>query len=320
MRQTVVAVYDTYADAHSAQRALAGAGVTQAETAIYSTSADAPVERGPRVYAPGGGATHRSQPVLSQLERLFARLFKTGEYPPETEDYRECIRRGGTILSADVAETQVDMALDLMRRAGAADIEERASAWRKAGAASAATGADMHGTPAAAAEPVKVGGMQQVATHTEAHAPAQGMASPQRASGVPDAGIARTARDVDAGLKSRAAHSPDPRSRASQAEHATAARHAGDPLPGTSLDDDPYDDELRKDYEAYFAKTGASYDEYRRAYKHGTTLGQDERYRGSDWERVEPGARRDWESRYPESGWERFKAAVRYGWERVTRG
>jgi hypothetical protein len=66
--------------------------------------------------------------------------------------------------------------------------------------------------------------------------------------------------------------------------------------------------------------TGASYDEYRRAYSHGATLGRDERYRGADWQGVEPSARANWESRYPESGWERFKTAVRHGWERVTRG
>src|SRR4051794_25860620 len=46
MRQTVLGVFDSYADARSAQRTLGEAGVAQADIAIYSMSTDAPVERG----------------------------------------------------------------------------------------------------------------------------------------------------------------------------------------------------------------------------------------------------------------------------------
>ncbi|MFP3569448.1 hypothetical protein [Paraburkholderia sp. SIMBA_030] len=130
MRQTVLGVFDKYADARSAQRTLGEAGIAQADIAIYSMSNDTPVEKGPRVYAPGSGDVRHHNPVFDQLEQLFARLFRSGQYPPETEDYREVIRRGGTIVSADVSEMQVDLARDLMRRAGAADIEERAKVWR----------------------------------------------------------------------------------------------------------------------------------------------------------------------------------------------
>jgi hypothetical protein len=78
------------------------------------------------------------------------------------------------------------------------------------------------------------------------------------------------------------------------------------------------DDDFRRDYDARYANSGTSYDEYERAYEHGASLGRDERYRGHDWQQLEPGAREHWESRYPGSAWERFKAAVRHGWERVT--
>jgi hypothetical protein len=130
MRQTVLGVFDKYADARSAQRTMGEAGVAQADIAIYSMSNDTPVEKGPRVYAPGSGDVRHHNAVFDQLEQLFARLFKSGRYPPETEDYREVIRRGGTIVSADVSEMQVDLVRDLMRRAGAADIEECAKVWR----------------------------------------------------------------------------------------------------------------------------------------------------------------------------------------------
>ncbi|NLP63097.1 hypothetical protein [Paraburkholderia sacchari] len=130
MKPTVLGVYESYANARSAQRALGEAGVAQADIAIYSISVDAPREKGPRVYLQGAVDTHHHhRRVFEQLEQLFARIFTKGEYPPDPEDYREFIRRGGTIVSADVSETQVDIALEAMRRTGAADIEERANVW-----------------------------------------------------------------------------------------------------------------------------------------------------------------------------------------------
>ena len=131
MRQTVVGVYDGYADACAAQRALTEAGLSQADISIYATSLSTSPTGGPRVYAPGGMDVHRERPVFDQLEQLFSRLFKRGEYPPETEDYREIIRRGGAIVSVDVSDVQTDLACDVMRRTGAGDIEERAKAWRQ---------------------------------------------------------------------------------------------------------------------------------------------------------------------------------------------
>jgi hypothetical protein len=150
MRKITLGVYDSYADACSAQRALGEAGVAQADIAIYSMSADAPIDKGPRVYAPGGGDVRHHKPVFDQLEQLFARRFKRGEYPPETEDYREFIRCGGTVVSADVAEMQIDLAREATRRAGAADIGERSSAWRNGSAETSMSEHAPHpGSPAA---------------------------------------------------------------------------------------------------------------------------------------------------------------------------
>ncbi|BCG05412.1 hypothetical protein PPGU19_099800 (plasmid) [Paraburkholderia sp. PGU19] len=395
MRQTVIGVYDSYVDACSAQRALCEAGVAQADISLYSASVSAPVEKGPRVYTPGSGGLRHQTPVFDQLEQLFARLFESGEYPPEAEDYREFIRRGGTIVSADVSEMQVDLARNVMRRMGAADIEERMNAWRNgsgkadiamhslhrgsataadpaaqlrsttsetSGAAGAeatpmlreggstaersmafataaseapaslrdtssarvvppATG-DVPGTwkdePGDTAYPATVSGMQQVTTRSpEPETLSSTQQTQRQVSAVPDVGLARTSSDVPAQLKGGVTHLSDNTTNAVHAERSSMTGLVGDPIMGTPLED-PYDDEFRKDFDAHYADTGSSYDEYRRAYTHGATLGQDERYREQDWQRVESSAREDWESRYPESGWERFKAAVRHGWERVT--
>jgi len=397
MRQTVIGVYDSYTDACSAQRALCEAGVAQADISLYSTSVSAPVEKGPRVYAPGSAGLRHHTPVFDQLEQLFARLFASGEYPPEAEDYREFVRRGGTIVSADVSDMQVDLARDVMGRMGAADIEERVNAWRNgsgnvdiakdlphrgsavarepaadsrssASERSSAAGAQAsptlrdpgdaaeHGTASAAgardtpaaprdisaaegvpptirdvpdttrdnersdmAYPATVSGMQQVTTRSsEPQTPPSMQQTQRQGSTVPDVGLARSSSTVSARLKDSVNQPSDGSASAARAERTPMTGLVGDPIMGTPLEDDPYDDEFRKDYDAHYADTGSSFDEYRRAYTHGATLGQDERYREQDWQRVEPSAREDWESRYPESGWERFKAAVRHGWERVT--
>jgi hypothetical protein len=76
MRQTVLGVFDSYADARSAQRTLGEAGVAQADIAIYAKSDDAPVESGPRVYAPGSGDLRHHNPVFDQLEHCLRGCLK----------------------------------------------------------------------------------------------------------------------------------------------------------------------------------------------------------------------------------------------------
>ncbi|WP_232071701.1 hypothetical protein [Paraburkholderia pallida] len=295
-------VYDNCADARSAQQALRDAGMVQADVAVYSMSVEAPAEKGPRVYAIGGGDVRDRKVIFDELEHLFARIFKNSEYPPETEDYREFVRRGGTLVCADVSDREVDVAIELMRRAGATDIEERANAWRNA---STKTGMPEH--------------VARRASLADRDAP--GHYEPQRAA--PTGGSSAAG---STGMQSARYALDEPKAAGVFQQVTTRTQRrgspgtglVGDPVMGTPLDDDDlYDSEFRKDYDAHYANTGVSYDEYRRADAHGATFGQDERYRGYDWQQVEPSARKDWESRYPASGWERFKAAVHHGWERV---
>ena len=78
-----------------------------------------------------------------------------------------------------------------------------------------------------------------------------------------------------------------------------------------------YDDDFRAHHREYLSTAGA-YEDYEPAYRYGSELGSNTRYRGRSWSEIEPDARRDWESRNPNSAWERFKSAVRRGWERTT--
>jgi hypothetical protein len=348
MRQTVIGVFEHYADARSAQRTLGEAGVAQADIAVYSMSADAPVEKGPRVYAPDSGDVRHHNPVFDQLEQLFARLFKSGQYPAETEDYRELIRRGGTIVSADVSATQVDLARDLMRRSGATDIEERAKVWRNGSVERVTSGQTMHQGSSTTRDYSGLYSSHYEPASTQRGEPITHGEQAGRAAGT--AGLSRTTEYVDdprdmapvaTAPTASTRETPAVRGTVTQGTAASSAMPntvggmqqvttrpeasartgpVGDLMMSIPLDDAPYDDEFRDDYDTHYASTGASYDEYQRAYSHGATLGQDERYRGQDWQRVEANARENWESRYPDSGWERFKAAVRHGWARVTGG
>jgi hypothetical protein len=331
MKPTVLGVYDSYANARSAQRMLGEGGVAQTDIVVYSISVDAPREKGPRVYAEGAPSTHHHKKVFDQLEQLFARIFTKGAYPSEAEDYREFVRRGGTLVSVDIAETQIDLALEAMRRTGAADIEDCAIAWRTGAAktqsaeqaahpvsATASNDSTPHEatrgkpaeTPAAAAVQAAPSPATSAAK-TEAHAAPFSVAETNAAAGLRQAAARAEARANPPTLVEKLPKSQSP----------LATGFMGDPGLGSAQDDAyPDENEFRKDYDAHYANTGASYDEFRRAYSHGATLGRDERFRGADWQGVEASARANWEARYPESGWERFKTAVKHGWERVTRG
>ncbi len=79
-----------------------------------------------------------------------------------------------------------------------------------------------------------------------------------------------------------------------------------------------YDDDFRTHYRNDLSASGGTYEDYEPAYRYGSDLGRDARYRGRGWSEIESDARRDWESRHPNDAWERFKSAVRHGWERAS--
>lgn len=77
------------------------------------------------------------------------------------------------------------------------------------------------------------------------------------------------------------------------------------------------DEDFRAHYGEYLVTLG-TYEDYEPAYRYGSDLGRDARYRGRGWSEIESDARRDWESRNPNDAWERFKSAVKRGWERAS--
>lgn len=78
-----------------------------------------------------------------------------------------------------------------------------------------------------------------------------------------------------------------------------------------------YDSDFRNHYQTHYLGSGYPYEQYEPAYRYGYTLATDSRYAGRDWRDVEDDARLYWTNYHTDSPWEEFKDAVRHGWERV---
>jgi uncharacterized protein (TIGR02271 family) len=87
---------------------------------------------------------------------------------------------------------------------------------------------------------------------------------------------------------------------------------------GTSTGFETYESDYRNHFQSNYGQGGRSYNDYQPAYRYGHTLATDERYRGRDWNEVEPEARRHWETEHRDQGaWEDFKDSVRHAWNRA---
>lgn len=78
-----------------------------------------------------------------------------------------------------------------------------------------------------------------------------------------------------------------------------------------------FDEDFRRDFQTRFGSRGGSYETYEPAYRFGTNYSTNERY--TDWNTLEPVARREWESQGGRSRWDEIKDAIRFGWERARR-
>lgn len=97
-------------------------------------------------------------------------------------------------------------------------------------------------------------------------------------------------------------------------------RHGATPQGQASAQSDYglYENDFRAHYNAQFANSGYTYEQYAPAYRFGRLLRTHERYRDADWATVEPQARRMWDERNPGT-WENFKNSIRYAWERIAK-
>jgi uncharacterized protein (TIGR02271 family) len=128
MRQTVVGVFDSDAEAQRAAQALTNTGIDPACVHVThgddGTLADS---------AASTTTTHHETGVLGRVRNFFADLFGPDD-EREVGHYAEAMRRGAAVVKVDVDDdARLDEVRDTLQNAGAVDIDERVESWRSEG-------------------------------------------------------------------------------------------------------------------------------------------------------------------------------------------
>lgn len=127
MANTVVGVYDSYAQAQNAMNELLACGFSRDEVQLSPES-----DRFTTTQA--STATTHDQHGGSGIMNFFRSLFGTDEDRTDRDVYSEAVRRGSCVLTVHAdSDEQSDQAADIMNRFNPVDVDERASAWRSEG-------------------------------------------------------------------------------------------------------------------------------------------------------------------------------------------
>lgn len=126
MANTVVGVFDSYAQAQNAMNDLLASGFSRDEIQLNPES--------DRSTSTGSVTTTGDDSGGSAIGNFFRNLFGMDEDRTERDVYSEAVRRGSCVLtvSADSDEA-CDRAADIMNRFDPVDIDERTSTWRSQG-------------------------------------------------------------------------------------------------------------------------------------------------------------------------------------------
>lgn len=118
MPRTITALFDQRSDAEAAKERLRDANIDYENIYIYDKKDAA---RGD-----GGNDTYG--------DRGFWRTVKNAFAPDEDRRvYEEGVNRGGTLLLADVDDTDIDAAVSVLESSSAVDVDQRSEEWRASG-------------------------------------------------------------------------------------------------------------------------------------------------------------------------------------------
>jgi uncharacterized protein (TIGR02271 family) len=125
MENTVVSVYDSYAQAQSAMNELLTAGFSRSEVQLNPESERA---------TSGQTATSSDQSGGTGIGHFFRSLFGMDEEREHRNLYSEAVRRGSCVLTANArSEEQRERAVEIMNRYNPVNIDERATQWKSQG-------------------------------------------------------------------------------------------------------------------------------------------------------------------------------------------
>lgn len=129
MAQTLVAVFNSLDDAEAAASRLEADGVGRANLHVHARD-----DAGSTGLTTGRPAGDGEGGAMARIEHFFKNLFGDDDAPEEAGHYREAVRRGGAVLAVDaVDESRIDVIRATLTSAGAIDIDERVTQWKRAG-------------------------------------------------------------------------------------------------------------------------------------------------------------------------------------------
>lgn len=284
---------------------------------------------------------------------LMDRLSRLGVPGDDARLYQEGLRQGGTLVALVTDDTRADQAANIMNTHGAKDIghligQRQNIAGAAPSAQPTASTQPIQGEThiPVVEEQVKIGKREvetggvrvstqvtekpieeQVQLHEEQvkveRRPADRPATPADITTQPgetievretreEPVVQKEARVVEEVVVGREAHER------TETVHGTARRQDVQVESLSENDFKSMESDFRSDYQKKYGTGGTAFDEYSPAYRYGFNLFNEQRYRGKDWNAIEPDVRLDWERQYPDSSWDRFKDSIRYAWDRAT--
>ncbi|MDB5715068.1 MAG: hypothetical protein JWO15_2465 [Sphingomonadales bacterium] len=118
MTHTITALFDSRADAEAAENRLKAANVETGHIGIHDKS------------SPDFDASGRSTTAEPGIWASIKNAFLPDQ---DRRTYEEGVRRGGVLLTADVADDHIDAAVRVLEDADTIDIDSRADEWRASG-------------------------------------------------------------------------------------------------------------------------------------------------------------------------------------------
>jgi uncharacterized protein (TIGR02271 family) len=343
--KTVVGVFDDYRTAESAAQELRNAGIEREAIQVKSNFMTGAAGRSAEA-----GETHEGG-----ISGFFHRLFG-GDSDDYSGHYAEAVRRGNAVVCVTAPANDLDRIVDIMNSAGAVDIDRHVEQYRETGYERHDPNAppysydeaieerqnfrDEGGSVPVVEEDLQVGkrAVQRGGVRVHSRVVEQPV---EKAVELREEHVRVERRPTDRPVDARdqlreqtievteTAEEPVVQKRARVREEVVVKKETTsrtekvrDTVRRTEVDVEKLNLEARadfeKDWQAQYASSGGSYDDYGPAYEYGYRSASDPRYQGRNWSDVEEDLRTDYMRNNPNSNWDRAKGAVRYGWEKVT--
>jgi uncharacterized protein (TIGR02271 family) len=328
MASTIVGCFENAQEAREVERELIAAGLNR--DAVHITAQER------------AEATQDEPGFWESLKETFG--FADEE---DRSTYGEAARRGSAIVSVQAPEKSTDRVVDVMRRHHAVDLDQRAAQWRQQGwtgyqpsaqtsgraniaardeaARSKATGGAAEKAQGKEVIPVveeelRVGKRQvqqggvRVYSHVTQRPVEQQVNLRQERVSVERRPADRPISDADRAFQERTIEA---RQMGEEAVVDKKARVVEEVVVNKDVQQQKQTvrDNVRRtdvDVQKIPGQSGADFPD-----AFITELAGDQRYRGRDWQMMEPDVRSTFEKRYPERKWDEFRDRIRSGYERM---